>query len=125
MWRWRISPADGWLREAKAVTPPATASLDVDRPPISRLAEILTRAVRCADPFLRVDGAWIVRRLAPRCSRIELQMLSRVADEKLLFESMGAETANIHCGTPEEQDSILKWLDSHDDTWLEDAAAGR
>ena len=112
-----------WVaREAKAVTPPATAFLDSKRPHISRVAEMLSRAVRCADPILRVDGRWIVRRLAPRCSRIELALLTRIEDETLMFESMGAETANIHCGTPEAREPILKWLESHDSEWLANAA---
>jgi hypothetical protein len=113
----------GWVaREAKALAPPATAFLDAELPHVSRMAELLSRAVRCADPFLRVDGAWIVRRLAPRCSRIELQLLTRVEDEKVLFASMGAETANIHCGTPEACQPILQWIDSQDAGWLENAA---
>ncbi len=112
-----------WVaREAKAVTPPATAFLDSKRPNISRVTEVLSRAVRCADPILRVDGKWIVRRLAPRCSRIELALLTRIEDETLMFESMGAETANIHCGTPEASEPILHWLESQDSEWLANAA---
>lgn len=113
----------GWVaREAKALTPPATAFLDPQRPCVSRMTELLSRAVRCTDPFLRVDGAWIVRRLAPRCSRIEVQLLTGVEDERLMFESMGAETANIHCGSPEARDDILNWLKLRDSSWLETAA---
>ena len=112
-----------WVaREAKAATPPATAFLDPKRPHISRVAEVLSRAVRCADPILRVDGRWIVRRLAPRCSRIELALLTRIEDETLMFESMGAETANIHCGTPEAREPILRWLKSQGSDWLANAA---
>ena len=112
-----------WVaREAKAMTPPATAFLDASRPSVSRVYELLGRAERCADPFLRVDGSWIVRRLAPRCSRIELNMLNDVENEKLMFESMGAETANVHCGSNEACESILEWLDAHGEDWLEAAA---
>ncbi|MEI8378612.1 MAG: DUF2252 family protein [Planctomycetota bacterium] len=113
----------GWLaREAKAITPPATAMLDTGRPSPSRVEELLSRATRCHDPFLRVDGAWIVRRLAPRCSRIELEQLDNIDDEQLMFESMGAETANVHCGSRDARDSILQWLDAQESNWLEDAA---
>lgn len=113
----------GWVaREAKALTPPATARLATGRVSVSRFGELMARAIRCPDPFLRVDGAWIVRRLAPRCSRIELKMLSNIDDERLMFESMGAETANIHCGTMEARDSILQWLETQESNWLEEAA---
>ena len=112
-----------WVaREAKTLTPPATALLNPESAGVSRVTEILSRAVRCADPILRVDGAWIVRRLAPRCSRIELEHLNRVEDEKLMFEAMGAETANVHSGTPDAREPILHWLDAQPEDWLADAA---
>ncbi|MFO1040672.1 MAG: DUF2252 family protein [Planctomycetaceae bacterium] len=113
----------GWIaREAKAVTQPATAMWSTGRASSSRVEEILSRATRCPDPFLRVDGSWIVRRLAPRCSRIELEQLDNIEDEQLMFESMGAETANIHCGSKDARDSILQWLDAQESNWLEEAA---
>lgn len=113
----------GWVaREAKANTPPATSVNKPDDLQRSRVSELLCRAVRCADPFLRVDGGWIVRRLAPRCSRIEVQMLDSMENEILLFESMGAETANIHSGTPDAIEQIVQWLDKQEPDWLVRAA---
>jgi hypothetical protein len=113
----------GWVaREAKALTPPATAFLNPNLPGVSRVPEILLRATRCVDPFLRVEGSWIVRRLAPRCSRIELEMLDRIEDEQVLFRSMGAELANVHGGTSDAVDAILQWLKAADSEWLPHAA---
>ena len=37
--------------------------------------EALDKSIRCHDPFVRLRGEWIVRRLAPDCSRIELYTL--------------------------------------------------
>lgn len=112
----------GWVaREAKALTPPVTALFN-ESSSGSRVTEIIAQAVRCHDPIFRVDGAWICRRLAPRCSRIEMKVLTRVADEQLMLESMGAETANIHWGTPAARESILEWLEQHEVDWLVDAA---
>ena len=37
--------------------------------------DLLRRARRCPDPFVRVRGRWLIRRLAPDCSRIELASL--------------------------------------------------
>ena len=63
------------------------------------LQEILNRALRCPDPFVRLQKRWIVRRLAPDCSRIELSALPKDRDEIRLLHAMGWETANTHLGT--------------------------
>ena len=61
--------------------------------------DILDRAVRCPDPFVRLQKRWIVRRLAPDCSRIELSALPAERDILRLLHAMGWETANVHLGT--------------------------
>ena len=61
--------------------------------------EALDRARRCPDPFVRKKGRWIVRRLAPDCSRIELVSLPARHDAVRLLECMGWETANVHLGS--------------------------
>lgn len=78
---------------------------------------IITRAVRCPDPFVQLRGRWIVRRLSPHCSRIELSTLKAVKAETRLLEAMGYETANIHLGRSSSRKLILahlkkkaKWL---------------
>jgi hypothetical protein len=87
-------------REAKALAPSACAWAEPDKAsgPI-HYQEILDRAVRCRDPFVRVRKGWVVRRLAPDCSRIELSALPKERDEIRLLHAMGFETANIHLGT--------------------------
>ena len=42
--------------------------------------EALDRSIRCHDPFVKLRGEWIVRRLAPDCSRIELFSLPATHD---------------------------------------------
>ncbi len=59
----------------------------------------LDQTRRCPDPFVRVRGQWIVRRLAPDCSRIELSSLPTKHDAARLLYSMGWETANVHLGS--------------------------
>jgi hypothetical protein len=49
-------------------------------------------------PTISRDG-WIVRRLSPDCSRIELDQIASERDEWPLLRAMGWETANIHLGT--------------------------
>ena len=60
-------------------------------------------------PFLCATY-WIVRRLSPHCSRIELTTLQIQKDEMRLLHSMGLETANIHLGTASARKPILAHL---------------
>jgi len=83
---------------------------------------MLKSATRCADPKVNVADGWIVRRLAPYCSRIELSMLPKQRDELKLLYSMGFETANIHWGSPSEVPNILKHLGRRHSHWLCHAA---
>ena len=87
-------------REAKALAPSACvwASRGGGAAPI-RYQEIIGRAVRCPDPFVRLEKRCIVRRLAPDCSRIELASLPEDRDEIRLLHAMGFETANVHLGS--------------------------
>lgn len=119
----------GWVaREIKAVTPPANLCLarleeqDGRQQPISFMAQIVNQAVRCPDPGYRPCQKWVVRRLAPRCSRIDLTQLASVLDQVRLLEAMGAEVANIHLGTVGAAAAILADLDKRPADWLEDAA---
>ena len=47
----------------------------------------------------KLQKRWIVRRLAPDCSRIELVALPKERDELKLLHAMGFETANVHLGS--------------------------
>ncbi|HTS66614.1 MAG TPA: DUF2252 family protein [Candidatus Acidoferrales bacterium] len=89
-------------REAKALAPSACVFAEQGKragsAPI-HYQEVLNAAVRCRDPFVRLQKRWIVRRLAPDCSRIELASLPAERDEFRLLHAMGFETANVHLGT--------------------------
>jgi len=87
-------------REAKALAPSACvwAAAGKGTAPI-HYQDILDRSVRCPDPFVRLQKRWIVRRLAPDCSRIELSALPAERDIIRLLHAMGWETANVHLGT--------------------------
>jgi uncharacterized protein DUF2252 len=110
-------------REAKALTPSALHWLNPKRAPGEILyAAILLRAVRCPDPYVQMRGHWIVRRLSPHCSRIELAALGTNREECRLLEAMGRETGNIHVGTEEKRRAILKDLHGRKAGWLLAAA---
>ena len=86
-------------REAKALAPSACCWAEGGRSARIRYQDILDAAVRCRDPFVRLQKRWIVRRLAPDCSRIELGALPTERDELRLLKAMGWETANVHLGS--------------------------
>ena len=86
-------------REAKAIAPSACVWAEGKGAAPILYQEILDRSVRCPDPFVRLQRRWIVRRLAPDCSRIELSALPKERDELHLLHAMGWETANVHLGS--------------------------
>jgi hypothetical protein len=115
-------------REAKALVPSAShwaEQLDAkknDGPAEILYQTIVNRAVRCPDPFVQLRGRWIVRRLGPHCSRIELASLAGANVELRLLHAMGWETANIHLGTPSARKLILRHIDRQKPKWLHHAA---
>lgn len=110
----------GWIaREVKAVAPPATA-WNASRSSPQRITDAVSKANRSPDPYYRLQEGWIVRRLAPRCSRIELSELAR-SDVQALLHAMGAEVANVHLGACQTSD-LLANLTRQPDHWLADVA---
>jgi len=85
-------------------------------------ADILQRAVRVPDPFLQIRGRWVVRRLAPDCSRIELASLPRQRDEIKLLYAMGFETANIHHGSARAVAAVRRDVKRRGAKWLRKSA---
>ena len=71
---------------------------------------------------MRFHGHWLVRRLAPDCSRIELASLPKERDEARLLYDMGWETANMHFGSPAAIAKVKKDLASRKGRWLHKAA---
>ncbi len=84
---------------------------------------IIDKAVRCPDPFVQLRGRWIVRRLSPHCSRIELTQMRAQGKEIRLLHSMGAETANVHIGTRTAVKPILRHINKQKGNWLHKASA--
>ena len=111
-------------REAKALVPSAYLwAIGVENGPIEVLYQaILTRARRACDPFVNLRGQWIVRRLAPDCSRIDLASLPTERDETRLLHAMGWETANIHLGSRAAVGAVRRDLERQPKDWLRKAA---
>jgi len=108
-------------REAKALAPSACIFATRGRGSAIHYADIIAHAIRVPDPFVRVYDRWIVRRLAPHCTRVELDALPKVRDEKRLLYAMGFETANIHLGTAKARKRIAGDLARRKPGWLPNA----
>jgi hypothetical protein len=106
-------------REAKALAPSACC-LALGQAEKSKVyyQDIIDSAVRVPDPFVGVHGKWIVRRLAPDCTRIELADLPEGHDVSELLHAMGYETANIHLGTKGARRAIATDLKKRPRDWL-------
>ncbi len=109
-------------REAKELTTSAWLWVHpTRRKPKIFYQEILDRALRCPDPFAKLQGRWMLRRLAPDCSRIELSSLPAKHDAVRLLFDMGWETANVHLGSVKAA-VLQKDLAKRPSGWLHQAA---
>jgi uncharacterized protein (DUF2252 family) len=110
-------------REAKALAPSAAVWAEGAKSAAIHYEEILARSVRSIDPFVHRKGRWLVRRLAPDCSRVELSSMPKQRDETRLLRCMGFETANVHLGSPKAAGAILHDLRARPRHWLHRASA--
>ncbi len=83
---------------------------------------MLERSVRCRDPFVGMEGQWLLRRLSPYCSRIEVTALPKKRDEGKLLYAMGWETANVHLGDQAQIKAVQRDLARRKSAWLRKAA---
>jgi hypothetical protein len=124
-----ISEYQGGLvcREAKALSSSAwnwaragAESAEQSQP--IRYQKALDTAIRAVDPCVRVQDSWIVRRLAPDCSKIAMAAFPRQRDETKLLHAMGWETANVHLGSRRITE-VHADFDKRRGNWLHKAAA--
>jgi Uncharacterized protein conserved in bacteria (DUF2252) len=114
---------NAWIaREAKAIRPSAWVWAKNISEVVIYSAKLLENAVRVRDPFVSYSEKWLVRRLAPDCSRIEIATLPKQRDEEKLLYSMGRETANIHLGTPRAIPAVKNDLAKRKGRWLHKAS---
>jgi hypothetical protein len=82
----------------------------------------MQNAVRCCDPFVRVTGNWLIRRLAPDSSPVDIETLPKKREEDLMLNAMGWEAANIHLGSKGSVRFIQRDLRKRRGNWLRTAA---
>ena len=126
--RQRIAAVAEWrggtiARETKALLPSACAWAESPASsPRIWCGEIIERAMRVPDPFTHAADGWVVRRLAPDCSRIELASIPKEKDAARLLHAMGWETANVHLGSKQAIGAVEQDLKKRPAGWLHNAA---
>lgn len=110
-------------REAKAMLPSAciwlTGRVGHNQ---SFYEQAIQKAVRSRDPFQKIEGAWLIRRLSPESNPIEIADLPKQRDEERLLHAMGSEAANVHLGSRHAVANILKDMRRRKANWLRSAA---
>ncbi len=119
-----LGPSHGGMvaREAKAMLTFAYAwanGMATERYLCGDLAEA---AIRSPDPFYRPRKGWVLRRLAPHCTAIELNDFPKRRAHLVILKAMGRETANVHWGSPDALAAVRRDLKRRGKRWLHAAA---
>ena len=110
-------------REAKAYLPSACLWLEGrTRDSVGHYERLITLASRSPDPYQKVVRNWIVRRLSPDSNPIEIAELPSKRDDEVLLNAMAQDAANVHLGTRNMHERILRDLRSRRKNWLRSAA---
>ena len=109
--------------EAKAMRPSAVTWAHPGHGRVSvRALDIMRQAVRAPDPFVVLNGGWLLHRLAPDIAPVDIEHLPKKRDDEALLQSMARETANVHGGRAGRRAAVLRDLRRRRGRWLRDAA---
>jgi len=109
-------------REAKALVISGwTLALDPGSKAI-RAGTISAGRYRAPDPWYRVNGGIVVRRLSPNSRKIEVEDDAAVLLEARMLRRMGQELANVHLGTGDAGKRVRAHFSRLDASWLREAA---
>jgi Uncharacterized protein conserved in bacteria (DUF2252) len=108
-------------REAKALVPSAWDWAHGSPAASSRFAILATTATRAPDPYLKVTGSLVVRRLAPDSRKAELGDEAGAELRERLLEAMGREVGSLQAATADFP-SIQKDIRKRPVEWLHDAS---
>jgi uncharacterized protein DUF2252 len=113
----------GWVvREAKAAVPSAWTRISGRGPQALRCAEIASGRYRAPDPWWRLTGNIIVRRLSPNSRKIEVAGEPEQLLGSRMLRAMGHELASVHLGTTRQHAALDKDFMRRDSDWLLSAA---
>ena len=109
-------------REAKAMVPSAWTWLDSHNNSQSYYQQTIQSAVRSHDPYQKIVGRWLMRRLSPDSNPVDITKLPGERDEETLVHAMGVEAANVHLGSQRQTVNVLKDFGRRNSNWLVPAA---
>ena len=110
------------VREAKALVTSAwdwSHSRGDTKP---RFLALSTGRYRSPDPFLDVQGKWIVRRIAPDARKVDIGEDFEMKLVGPLFDAMGFDLGSVHAADRSRAREIQAHLDGQEAVWLYDAA---
>ncbi|HEY8337818.1 MAG TPA: DUF2252 family protein [Tardiphaga sp.] len=110
------------LREAKALVPSAWIWAQGRKTDVSHLRALAFGRYRAPDPFLDVDGNFVIRRIAPDSHKIELGKHAGTTLKARLLGAMARDLAAIHAASPVGAKALRKDLRKRPRGWLDAAA---
>jgi hypothetical protein len=108
------------LREAKALVPSAWTYVHGAQP--TGFLKLARGKHRAPDPFLDVQGKWIIRRLAPDSRKIELSEDATTDLKSYLLQAMAFDLASIHAAGSVGIGALQRDLERRPRGWLYHAA---
>ena len=116
--QWRGGPV---VREAKAALPSSWTLPDGrGRQPLYG-AKIATARYRAPDPWYRVVGHIVVRRLSPNNRKLDAAEYPLDLMNKKMLRLMGRELAAVHLGLDDRRTAVRRDLERRDPEWLRSA----
>ncbi len=110
-------------REAKAMLPSSCVWLKGQAGRKQNYYQtIIESAVRSRDPYQKIVGTWLIRRLSPDSNPIDISALPKEREEETLLCAMGSEVANIHLGSRQRIKTRVQDLNHRKADWLRSAA---
>jgi hypothetical protein len=116
--QWRGGPV---VREAKAALPSAWTLPSGRRKQPMYCFKIATARYRAPDPWFRLVGHIVVRRLSPNNRKLDSIKDSRDLMNKKMLRLMGRELAAVHVGVEDRRAVVRRDLEARDPKWLHSA----
>ena len=117
------------VREAKAVVPSAREWAHGDAEAAVCIEELSNGPHRSPDPWLRINGRYIFRRLAADARKVDLAQnpdsdtpASNEANALKLLQAMGFDVGAMHATQVSQAAAITQDLDTRNQSWLHTAA---
>ncbi len=116
---WKGAPA---VREAKALLPSAWTSMAGMTDADLRCGHAATGPFRSCDPWYRVEGDLVLRRLSPNNRKLDSEKEKGPLLSPDMLRAMGLEIANIHAASAGAAPAITADLRARPADWLHSAA---